>query len=175
MSDEPAVVDTNILAYAYDHSDARRRKVCEKIVKSGFMGESRYYVSGQILGELYVVLTRKVSKPLSKAQAALIVNGFIDSPNWGKLDYNHITVKHAVEDLNTMGTSFWDMMIAETMRDADVKTLYTENERDFSMIPWIKVTNPIAGDSSAVPKEHRSPTSSSSGQRSKAASGSASP
>jgi predicted nucleic acid-binding protein len=154
MSDEPAVVDTNILAYAYDNSDAKRRKICEKIVRSGFLGESRYHVSGQILGELYVVLTRKTAKPLSKAQAALIVNGFIDSPNWGKLDYDHVTVRRAVEDLNTMGTSFWDMMIAETMRDAGVKALYTENERDFAMFPWLKVTNPIVGNSSS-----RSPSS----------------
>ena len=155
MSDEPAVLDTNILAYAYDRSDAKRRKICGKIVKSCFLGESRCYVSGQILGELYVVLTKKVAKPLSNAQAALIIDGFVDSPNWGKLDYSHATVKRTVEDLKTVGTSFWDMLIAETMRDAGVRLLYTENEKDFEMIPWVTVKNPLLVDSStrASPSE----------------------
>jgi predicted nucleic acid-binding protein len=40
MTDEPVFLDTNILAYACDRSDAKRRKVYEKIVKSGFLGES---------------------------------------------------------------------------------------------------------------------------------------
>ena len=149
MTDEPVFLDTSILAYAYDRSDAKKRRVCEKIVKSGFLGESRCYVSGQILGELYVVLTKKVSKPLSRAQTALIIDGFVDSQNWGKLDYSNATVKRAVEDLNSIRTSFWDMMIAETMRDAGVELLYTENEKDFKMIPWVKVKNPIIEDSSA--------------------------
>ena len=157
MSDEPFVLDTNILAYAYDRSDAKRRKACEKIVKSGFLGESPCYVTGQILGELYVVLTKKVAKPLAKPQAALIVNGFIDSPNWGKLDYSHATVKRAVEDLKTIETSFWDVLIAETMRDAGVGLLYTENEKDFTMIPWVKVKNPITAESH--PPHKAEPTS----------------
>jgi len=141
--DERAVLDTNILAYAYDKSDPKRRKVCEKLVRSGFEGMSPYYVSSQVLGELYVVLTRKVAKPLPKEEAGLIVGAFVESPKWGKLSYSHITVKRALEDLRTISTSFWDIMIAETMKEAGVKTLYTENEKDFRKIPWVKAVNPF--------------------------------
>lgn len=147
MSDEGdkrALLDTNILAYAYDKSDPKRRKICERLVRSGFEGESPYYVSSQILGELYVVLTRNVAKPLPKEEAGLIVDAFVESPKWGKLSYNHLTVKHAVEDLRTINTSFWDIMIAETMKEAGVGTLYTENEKDFRKIPWLEVVNPFA-------------------------------
>jgi len=141
--DERAVLDTNILAYAYDKSDPKRRKVCEKLVRSGFEGLSPYYVSSQVLGELYVVLTRNVAKPLPKEEAGLIVGAFVESPKWGKLSYSHLTVKRALEDLRTINTSFWDIMIAETMKEAGVKTLYTENEKDFRKIPWVKVVNPF--------------------------------
>ncbi len=150
MSDEGdkrAVLDTNILAYAYDKSDPKRRKICERLVRSGFEGESPYCVSSQVLGELYVVLTRNVAKPLPKEEASLIVDAFVDSPKWGKLNYSHLTVKHALEDLRTINTSFWDIMIAETMKEAGVGTLYTENEKDFRKIPWVKVVNPFATES----------------------------
>jgi predicted nucleic acid-binding protein len=143
MADERAVIDTNILAYAYDKSEPKRRKICERFVRSGFEGEPRYCVSNQILGELYMVLTRKVGKPLPKEQASLLVSAFVESQNWGKLNYNHLTVKHALEDLMTINTSYWDILIAETMKEAGVRTLYTENEKDFLEIPWIKVVNPF--------------------------------
>lgn len=146
MSDklgERAVLDTNILAYAYDKSDPRRRKVCEGLVRSGFEGESPYYVSNQVLGELYVVLTRKVAKPLPREEAGLIVSAFVESPKWGKLNYNQLTVKRALEDLRTINISFWDVLIAETMKEAGVSTLYTENAKDFRKIPWIEVVNPF--------------------------------
>jgi predicted nucleic acid-binding protein len=150
MSDERdkrAVLDTNILAYAYDKSDPKRREICERLVRSGFEGESPYYVPSQVLGELYVVLTRNVAKPLPKDEAGLIVDAFVESPKWGKLNYSHLTVKHALEDLRTINTSFWDIMIAETMKEAGVGTLYTENEKDFRKIPWVKVVNPFAAES----------------------------
>ena len=146
--DDRAVLDTNILAYAYDKSDPKRRKICEKLVRSGFEGESPYCVSNQVLGELYVVLTRNVAKPLPKDQASLIVSAFVDSPKWQKLNYSHLTVKRALEDLTTINTSFWDIMIAETMKEAGVNTLYTENEKDFRKIPWVRVVNPFVAESS---------------------------
>lgn len=143
MTDERAVIDTNILAYAYDKSDPKRRKICERLVNSGFEGEARFCVSSQVLGELYVVLTRKVVKPLPKEKATLLVNAFLESQNWEKLNYNHLTVKHALEDLRSMTTPFWDIMIAETMKEAGVRNLYTENEKNFKEIPWIHVVNPF--------------------------------
>jgi len=145
--DPRAVLDTNILAYAYDKSDPKRRKICEKLVRSGFEGEHPYCVSSQVLGELYVVLTRNVTRPLPKEKAGLIVRAFVESPKWGKLNYTHLTVKRALEDLRTIDTSLWDMMIAETMKEAGVETLYTENEKDFGKIPWVKVVNPFAFES----------------------------
>jgi predicted nucleic acid-binding protein len=44
-----------------------------------------------------------------------------------------------------MRTPFWDIMIAETMKEAGVRDLYTENEKDFLEIPWIRVVNPFVG------------------------------
>ena len=90
-----------------------------------------------------MVLTRKVAKPLTKERACLLVSAFAESQNWGKQNYNHLTVKRALEDLTTINTSFWDILIAETMKEAGIRTLYTENAKDFLEIPWIEVVNPF--------------------------------
>jgi predicted nucleic acid-binding protein len=136
-------VDTNILAYAFDESEKRKREICANLVRAGFQGESNLYLSNQILGELFVVLTRKVARPLSKEKASTIVRGFIDSPKWSKMNYDHLTVGRALDYLENASISFWDLLLAETMRDAGVSTLYTENIRDFRKIPWINTVNPM--------------------------------
>ncbi|MFI5419628.1 MAG: PIN domain-containing protein [Nitrososphaerales archaeon] len=144
MTDEQrSFVDTNILAYAFDESDEKRRKPCEKLVKQGFSGESSLSVSNQILGELFVVLTKKMGKTMPRDRAGLIVSGFIDSPKWLKTSYTHATIKRAIQDTSVINCAFWDLMIAETMREAGITRIYTENERDFKSIPWISVINPI--------------------------------
>ncbi|MHB8566420.1 MAG: PIN domain-containing protein [Nitrososphaerales archaeon] len=117
--------------------------MCADIVRDGFEGDAQYYLSNQVLSELFVVLTKHVGKPLSKERAATVVSGFADSSKWKKLNYTHLTVKMALQDLQTVSTSFWDILIAETMREAGVKVVYTENERDFRKIPWIQVKNPL--------------------------------
>ena len=149
MSDEPDVVgptfvDTNILAYAFDQSEKKKRKICEKLVRDTFQGESNSYLSGQVLGELFVVLTKKVANPLSKEKASTIVSGFINSSRWKKINYDHTTVRRALIDAETINISFWDLLIAETMKDAGVNVLLTENIKDFDKVRWIKTINPIA-------------------------------
>jgi len=142
MSDE-VFFDTNIIAYAFDRSDERKRQPCQRLVRSGFQGDLSSCLSNQVLGELFLVLTKKVGRPLSKKVAGTIVRGFIDSPRWKKLNYSHLTVRKALDDVGTMNASFWDVLIAETMRDSGVTRLYTENETDFRKIPWVEVLNPL--------------------------------
>ena len=138
-----AFVDTNILVYAFDESYENRRNPCSELVRSGFQGDAEYFVSNQVLSELYVVLTSHVRKPLSKEKGSLIVTGFLDSAKWKKLNYTTATVKRALQDSERINISFWDMLIAETMKEASVRLIYTENERDFRKIPWVQSENPM--------------------------------
>ena len=93
--DKRHFVDTNILAYAFDQSEKKKRKICAKLVRAAFQGESNSYLSNQILCELFVVLTSKVAKPLSNEKASTIVRGFIDSAKWNKTNYDHTTVRES--------------------------------------------------------------------------------
>ncbi len=135
--------DTNIIAYAFDRSDRAKWEVCRGLVREGFQGGSGCSVSSQVLAELFVVLTAKVGKPVPPRKASTIVRSFVDSPSWTKLNYDHRTVSRAVADSGSTPAHFWDLLIAETMRDAGVKRIYTENVKDFEGIPWVEPVNPL--------------------------------
>ena len=94
------------------------------------------------IGELFQSLDEEGGEAVVKV-AGTIVRGFIDSPRWKKLNHSHLTVRRALDDVGTISASFWDVLIAETMRDSGVTRLYTENETDFRKIPWVEVLNPL--------------------------------
>lgn len=142
MNDE-AFLDTNIIAYSFDNSETRKRKACKRLVKSVYEGELRGFVSNQILAELFVVLTARVGKPLPISKARTIILGFTDSPSWTVANYDHSTVRQAMTDSASIKAPFWDLLIAETMREAGVKRLFTENVRDFAHVPWVEAVNPL--------------------------------
>jgi len=142
MKDE-IFFDTNIIAYAFDEFDPKKRKICEDLVEKTFKGEISGHISNQVLSELFVVLTRKMKKPVSKDIASTIVESLIDSEKWAKINYDHETVKKSLIQTKTTNTSFWDILIAETMRENGIVKIYTENEEDFKKIPGIKIINPF--------------------------------
>ncbi|MDG7008030.1 MAG: hypothetical protein JRN06_07275 [Nitrososphaerota archaeon] len=143
MSDR-TFFDTNIIAYAFDRSERAKRLVCKELVDMVFSGESPGALSNQVLAELFVVLTQKVGKAVSKAKAGAIVRGLLDSSTWSKLDCDSGTVARAAADSATMPNHFWVLLIAETMRDGGVGRIYTENVSDFQGVPWIEAVNPFA-------------------------------
>ena len=152
MSDE-VFFDTNVIAYAFDRSDERKRQPCQRLVRLGFQDDLSSCISNQVLGELFLFLTKKVVRPLTRKVAGTIVRGFIDSPRWKKLNYSHLTVRRALEDAGTINASFWDLLISETMRESGVTRLYTENETDFRKIPWVEVLNPLRSPIAGATKE----------------------
>ena len=140
MKDE-SFYDTNILIYAYDINEPRKRKLCKQIVKDVFSGRDVGVVSGQILVELYNSLTRKLSVPEDSARK--IVESFILSENWLKINYNENTIKAALKSSFAFKSPFLETLIAETMKGHGLNTIITENEKDFIKIPGIKVINPL--------------------------------
>jgi predicted nucleic acid-binding protein len=108
-----------------------------------FHGEAQGFVSNQILAELFVAITQRVGKPLSKERAGKIIRSFVDSPKWGKVNYDGSTVSRAAADSAATRNHFWELLIAETMRDGGLKRIYTENVGDFKGIPWVEAVNPL--------------------------------
>ncbi len=142
MKDE-AFFDTNIIAYAFDDSNQKKMSNSKKLIEAVFGGHATGYVSNQVLGELYAVLTSGVRKPVPKETARIILGGFLDSTKWIKVDYTHETIRRTLEDSRSINAPFWDLLIAETMKEAGVYKIYTENVKDFGKVSWLDVVNPL--------------------------------
>ncbi len=140
MKDE-IFYDTNVLYYAYDLSEPEKRKTCKSLISKVFMGETKGVISNQVLVELYNALTRKLG--VKSDTAKVIVDAFITSPNWQKISYNHMTVKAALSTCKAFGAPFLDSLITETMKENGIDQIITENEKDFTRIPGIKIKNPV--------------------------------
>src|SRR5260221_11706349 len=70
MTGERAVsfVDTNVLVYAFDKSSSPKKLVAQRLMNQ-LMAEDRLRVSTQVLQELFVTLTRKVTQRCSSEEA----------------------------------------------------------------------------------------------------------
>lgn len=143
MSDNK-VFDTSVLVCAYNESEQYKRKRTIDAVARIFDGSEKGAISNQILGELFNVLTNQ-TKPfhMSKEEAEDLVNDFVSSNKWTKINYTGETVKAAMRVSKLYGTKFWDTLIVQTMWENDIDTIVTENEKDFKKIPGIKIVNPF--------------------------------
>ena len=138
------LIDTNIIAYAYDGSEIEKRRKCKKLIEQAFKESEEFCVTNQILGELFYTITKNFRKPLSFTKARVIVESIIDSEKWEKLCYTHETVRTAGVYVEKFGINFWDALIAATMIENNIFTIYTENDKDFKKIPGLEVINPLS-------------------------------
>lgn len=139
------LIDTNLLVYSYEKfpSDDKKCGVCRDIVLDCFRGKIKLAVSNQILAEFFHVITSKSEYPLDRVEAQRLILLIVASSRWSKVNYTAHTVVKAMEFSSRFGVSVWDSIIAATMIENNIFTLYTENEKDFLKIPGIRVINPL--------------------------------
>jgi predicted nucleic acid-binding protein len=142
MNDE-IFFDTNVLAYAFDGQERVKKKVAVQLVYDAIQKKIVGVISNQILFELFLVLTKKLKKKLTKRQAANLVEGFAVSADWKKINYTHQTISKALKLVDKHNVSLADAVIASTMLENGISKIFTENTRDFEKIPGIKAINPF--------------------------------
>ncbi len=138
-----ALIDTNILFYAYDTSQGEKHLKARAIVEDIFPGNEKAYVSVQNLAELFSTLVKDSKNPVKKEIAEEIINGFLLSGNWIKISYGPQTISGSMR-IFEKGFHFWDCVIAATALENLITTIYTENLKDFEKIHGIKAINPLA-------------------------------
>ena len=134
--------DTSVIVYAFDSSEVEKHSIALKLIEKA-MNEGNGVISSQVLLELYNVLTRFVTNPLPREDTERIIKDFVGASSWRKLDYGVSTAVSAVETSVRLKTSIWDTLITETMKENNVYTIVTENEKDFKKIKGIRVINPF--------------------------------
>ena len=142
MTANPALIDTNILVYAFDAGSDRKISVAKELVGRSWRGEARFAVSTQNMAEFSVVVREKIASPLPSENVRLILELIMRSRNWLVLTYEAKTIIRAHEIRDEYHLHFWDALLAATMEENSIRTIITEDAH-FRNVPWITVQNPF--------------------------------
>jgi len=120
-----AFFDTNVLVYAHDASEPRKRDAARGLILD-HLGAGTLCTSTQALAEYFSVVTSKGETPLDARAAASLIEQLpadaVVAPGFG-------TLRAAVRRCNAGDLSIWDALIVEAAREAGAEVLYTEDAR----------------------------------------------
>lgn len=138
--DEKIFIDTNILVYAYDASAKEKHEKAKQILSECFEGIKEFYVSNQVLSEFIHVTQNKIEEPLPEGEIKEIINEIATIKSWKKINYSVQTLQKIFHE---KGKHTWDKIIAATMKENNIQTIYTENIKHFKEMTGIKAINPL--------------------------------
>ena len=128
-------IDTNVLAYVFDNQSPQKSAVAQTILRAG-----GFVVSGQVLGELYVTLTRKLTDKVPDDVAAQVIQSLQVFP---VVPITATLVSGAIHTSIIHQLSYWDSLIIEAAATAGCTTLLTEDLTAGQIIRGVRVTNPF--------------------------------
>lgn len=137
-SPPPSFVDTNILVYAVADDDLARKAIAEELVENLVAGGA-LLTSTQVLQELYVVLTLKVTRTFTPGRALDYLDRIARSVT--SVDYS--LVRQAAELSSQHKISFWDALIIVAADRAGASVLYTEDLQHGRTMLGVKTVNPF--------------------------------
>ncbi|WP_165490042.1 PIN domain-containing protein [Propioniciclava sinopodophylli] len=130
-------VDTNVLAYLFDDRDATKQARAEEALRRG----DNLVISTQVLLELYSVLTRKLSPPLTAEEGHQVLAGL---RRWEVLGADADLVLTAARTASEHQLSIWDAMVVEAARLGGCTELWTEDLQTGAEIRGVRIVNPLA-------------------------------
>jgi predicted nucleic acid-binding protein len=133
-------VDTNVLVYAFDKSSSAKKRVAALLLNE-LMEDDRLRVSTQVLQELFVTLTRKVSQRCSNEEALRVLE---DLAAWPLMVVDFAAIRAAIELAHQAQLSFWDALVVVAAARSGAAVLYTEDLNDGQEILGVRITNPFA-------------------------------
>jgi len=132
--------DANVLIYMFDaDAPAKQTRARELVKQHTLAGDA--LISAQVLQEFYVIVTRKLAKPLAPEQAYRAVQDFIAALPVVQLDTDLIlsAIKRSQKDI----LSFWDALIIQAALKGGATILYTEDLQDGRKIERLCIKNPF--------------------------------
>jgi predicted nucleic acid-binding protein len=146
MSDELALVDSNVLVYALFRGCEHHAR-CRALLDQSQAGQLDLRVAAQNLAEFYAIVTdprrvavsRTPSEALDAIERMLAMPGMTLVPTPSDVVHRWITLarRHPV----TRGGVF-DLQLVATMLGNDIRKLYTFNRADFEPFDEIEVLVP---------------------------------
>ena len=132
-----AFFDTNVLVYAAVGAgkDERKRKRAMDLVESTDFG-----TSAQVLQEFFETVVKKVSRPISAAQALEWIEQWTAFPCQ---TIDHQLVRIAIEQSERFAISYWDAAIVAAAEALGADTVYSEDLNHGQRYGRVRVVNPF--------------------------------
>jgi predicted nucleic acid-binding protein len=130
-------LDTNILVYSLDQSDAVKQKKCRSLIKS-LAGENSGVISTQVMQEFYVAATAKLG-----ADPLLIKDILRSLERFETVVISPTLIKEAIDCAIINRLSFWDALIVVSAESARCEILWTEDLNHGQIIRGVRVENPL--------------------------------
>jgi predicted nucleic acid-binding protein len=135
-----AFFDTNVLVYAHDAADDKKRAKAQAIILEG-LKTGAGVISAQVLCEFYVTVTRKIATPLS-LDAARLELSLLGRLNVVETDATLVLRAAAMQA--KWQTSFWDALILAAAERARCATVWSEDLASGKTYGTVRVLNPFA-------------------------------
>ncbi|MDP9225187.1 MAG: PIN domain-containing protein [Actinomycetota bacterium] len=132
-------VDTNVLVYAHDRSDAHKHLIAQGVLEDLWQRRSGS-LSTQVLQEFYVVATRKFDPPMRGSEAREVVALYGE---WDLIEVDVALILSASKLGERHQISFWDALIVEAAGRSGAARLLTEDLQHGRRIAGITVANPF--------------------------------
>lgn len=134
-------VDTNVLVYAYDRSEAAKQQraveVLDLLIASG-----KGVISTQVLSEFFNAVTRKIRMPLTIEDAMASVENHTRA--WRVLDVTTFIILEAIRGVRDHQLPFWDAQIWATARLNQVPVVLSEDFASSRTLDGVLFVNPFA-------------------------------
>jgi predicted nucleic acid-binding protein len=138
MSDS-VFLDSNILVYAYDKHDPEKQAKAQDLLRTAIKEESAV-LSAQVLGEFFVVVTRRIKEPLSVDDAEKIIDILSFLPV-AEIDLS--LVRRAIDTQKEYGISYWDALIVAAAEHTGCGRILSEDLSDSKQYHGVLVENPF--------------------------------
>lgn len=137
MRAERFTLDTNILIYAVDAREERKRAFAAKIIEAAASLDCPLAL--QAVGEFYAAATAKLKlNPKDAAErAGQLIAGF------DTFAYSVHAVRAALEEAPRSRFSYWDAVLLASAAEAGCTTIFSEDMADGARFGSIAVANPF--------------------------------
>ncbi len=144
-----ALVDTNVVVYAYDLDDPRKHTIARELIEH-LSNQGRLVFSTQVFNEFCWALMRPKRKTtLSSDQLAVILRELAATGEVVPI-IPTLTLR-ALDAMPRHGLSFWDALIWSAAVENRVATIYTEDFQDGREVEGVLFVNPFSAVASLPP------------------------
>jgi len=142
-------VDTNVLVYARDASEAEKQPLAEAWMRRLWQERSGR-LSFQVLHDFYVRVTGKLDPGLEPAEARKEVRTLLA---WQPISMDHRVLEGAWSVQDRYQLAWWDSLIVAAARAAGCRYLLTEDLQQGQVLEDLTILSPFESSPGALPAE----------------------